>query len=495
MRSPRKERQSNILPKQSAYRAGWSGRLPTVQYLMRLRYCKPLAALGLAILLAGGLSSAHATKITERSKQKQIAESERAALRKKLADLKRDIQRTETAKGHAADQLAQSEAAISEANRSLHELVQEQREATAKLNRLTRQLNDLVKAVDLQQKKLASMLREQYVTGNEDRIKLLLSGDNPNRISRDLQYMGYMSQAQAKLVESLRINLQVVEENKAEAENVRDELAEIAEEERTQKAQLEKQKANRAALLARLSSQLAAQRKQAGTIERDDRRLAGLVNELAKLIEQQRKADAAEAKRRRLAAAKAKAEQERQRIAQAKNNAKKALPAASKNPNAIDADENPSKSLARNELTPEPDVQNAVGKGSFSALRGQLRLPVQGDLLAKYGTKRSDGPNWKGLFIRAAEGAEIKAVADGQVVFADWLRGFGNLIIVDHGNQYMTIYGNNQAVLKRAGDSVKIGEVIASAGNSGGNEQSGLYFEMRHQGRAFDPLAWMVGLR
>ena len=120
---------------------------------------------------------------------------------------------------------------------------------------------------------------------------------------------------------------------------------------------------------------------------------------------------------------------------------------------------------------------------------------MKGELLAKYGTKRGDGPSWKGLFIRAEEGAEVKTVADGQVVFADWLRGFGNLIIVDHGSQYMTIYGNNQAVLKRAGDTVRTGDVIASAGNSGGNEQSGLYFEMRHQGRAFDPSSWITGLR
>lgn len=460
---------------------------------MRLQHWKQLAVLGLAVLLISGLPTAHATKTTERSKQKQIAESERAALRKKLAELKRDINRTEAAKGDAENELAKSEAAISDANRSLHELAQEQRETAAKLNRLTKEQNELAKAVDVQQKNLGKLLREQYVTGNEDRIKLLLSGDNPNRISRDFQYMGYVSQAQAKLIESLRVNLQAVEENKAEAENARNELDEIAQEERTQRALLEKQKVNRAALLAQLSNKLATQRKQAGTIERDDRRLAGLVNELAKLIEQQHKAETAEADRRR--AARAKAEKEKQRIAQARNNAKNTSPVASKNPHAIDSDENPSKSLSLNELTPEPDVQIAAGRSSFSALRGQLRLPLQGDFLAKYGSKRSDGPSWKGLFIGAAEGSAVKAVAGGKVIFADWLRGFGNLIIVDHGSQYMTIYGNNQAVLKRAGDSVKTGEVIASAGNSGGNAQSGLYFEMRHQGRAFDPLAWIVGLR
>ena len=82
-------------------------------------------------------------------------------------------------------------------------------------------------------------------------------------------------------------------------------------------------------------------------------------------------------------------------------------------------------------------------------------------------------------------------MAGGRVVFAEWLRGFGNLIIVDHGGQYMSIYGNNQALLKRAGDAVKAGDSIASAGNSGGNEESGLYFELRHQGRAFDPSGWV----
>ena len=119
-------------------------------------------------------------------------------------------------------------------------------------------------------------------------------------------------------------------------------------------------------------------------------------------------------------------------------------------------------------------------------------MPVRGTITEKFGNKRSDGPSGKGLFIRAAEGAEIRAVAGGKVVFADWLRGFGNLIIVDHGSQYMTIYGNNQALFKHVGDAIKAGEVIASAGNSGGNEHSGLYFEMRHRGRAFDPLGWVT---
>jgi murein hydrolase activator len=441
-----------------------------------------VGALGIAALLLG--APAQAARTSERAKQKRAAEAERAELRQKLDALKRDIDRTESAKGRAADALAQSEAAISDANRALYDLAAEQKKIEAEISRLSQQQAQLADTIATQQKQLATLLRDQYRTGNEDRIKLLLSGDNPNRINRELQYMGYVSQAQARLIGSLRANLQAIESNKADTQDAKDELDQVAQEQRTEKATLVREKAHRATLLAQLSSKLAVQRKQAGSIERDEQRLGGLVDRLAKLIEEQRKADAAARERRRQEQL-ARANARKKAASDAKM---RSLNTPGQNPDAIDNDEPPPKSLARNELTPEAGVQD----GDFPRLRGKLHLPVRGELVAKYGSKRGDGPSWKGLFIRTAEGAEVKAVADGRVVFADWLRGFGNLIIIDHGSQYMTIYGNNEALLKRAGDVVKAGDAIASAGNSGGNEQSGLYFEMRHQGRAFDPLEWVT---
>jgi septal ring factor EnvC (AmiA/AmiB activator) len=95
------------------------------------------------------------------------------------------------------------------------------------------------------------------------------------------------------------------------------------------------------------------------------------------------------------------------------------------------------------------------------------------------------------VFFRAPEGAEVRTVAAGEIAYADWMRGFGNLLIVDHGDGFLSVYGNNQALIKRLGDTVEAGEVIATAGASGGNLESGLYFELRHQGRAFDPLSWL----
>jgi septal ring factor EnvC (AmiA/AmiB activator) len=95
------------------------------------------------------------------------------------------------------------------------------------------------------------------------------------------------------------------------------------------------------------------------------------------------------------------------------------------------------------------------------------------------------------VFIRASGGGEVRAVAGGEVVFSDWLRGYGNLIIVDHGDDYLSVYGNNDALLKELGDDVSGGDAIASVGSSGGAPESGLYFEIRHRGQPLDPLLWV----
>ncbi|MCU6497967.1 peptidoglycan DD-metalloendopeptidase family protein [Rugamonas sp. A1-17] len=486
-------------------------------------------------MLLNGAHAAPFSKTTERSKQKAAAEAERASLQQKLSALKKDIGKTESAKDDAADTLAESEQAISDANRSLRDLAQEQGDTNTKLQQLAVEHDKLAATVAQQKQQLAKLLREQYVAGNEDRIKLLLSGDNPNRINRDLQMMSYVSQAQARLLDSLRANLKAVEVNQAAAQNAKDELQEIAAEEMEQKAKLEQEKGRRAALLASLSKKLVAQRKEAGNVERDEQRLTGLVDKLGKLIQEQAIAAAAEKKRQELAAARARAEAEaraeakakadaearalakakaaeaeRQRLAKA-NAAKSGTikPPPSK-PDAIDADEpkvaqqparppEPVKPPPREEEPARPAAKAAdialapaVPSGApFASLKGQLRAPVSGKVAAKFGTKRGDGPSWKGMFIRTGEGAEIRSIAGGKIIFADWLRGFGNMIIVDHGGQYWSIYGNCESLLKRVGDVVKAGDSIASAGNSGGNEESGLYFELRHQGTAFDPAGWV----
>ena len=466
----------------------------------------------MALLAAAGLVAAAPAKPTERSKQKAAAEASRAGIQQKLQSLKKDISKTESDKESAADTLAASEEAISDANRALRDLAGEQDDTNRKIAELAAASAKLAATIEAQKKQLSRLLRQHYVAGNEDRIKLLLSGDNPNRINRDLQLMAYLSQAQAKLLDSLRSNLAAVEANKDEAQNARDELVEIAEEQQQKKVQLEKEKGKRAELLRSLSSQLTAQRKEAGNLQKDEQRMSALVDNLSKLIKQQ--AEAAAAEQRRLAAvaaAKAKAAEEARLLAEARRKAEKerlakeaAKPkppgkAADKpvfKPDPIDNDE-PPKVAQKPEPKPEPAVKAAdvalapaAPDGAFASLKGQMRSPVSGKLAARFGAKRGEA-TWKGVFIQAAEGADVHAVAGGRVVWANWMRGFGNLIIVDHGGQYLSIYGNNQSLLKQAGQVVKAGDTIASAGNTGGREESGLYFELRHLGQAFDPASWI----
>ena len=465
------------------------------------------AAAVTAIVFASFATAAHAEKFSERTKQKQAAEVQRTAVQNRLDALKRSINQTEVATDKASEALGKSAQAISRADRSLHELDIEQQDTERKLAQLTAQQALLAQQVARQQASLSTVLRDSYMAGNGDRVQLLLSGDNPNRINRAMHYLGYVSQAQAKLIASLRVNLQTIEADKTAAQEARSSLDDITKEARDQRTLLQLEKKRHDMQLAALSSTLASQRKQAGELQRDDQRLSGLVSKLDALIEVQRKADLAAAEQRQAkkladAEAKAKADAARHRkkttaetravrSTDPKANSK-AIPLQQ---DAIDDDQPPNKLAQRNEHQPEIAV-NGPAAGNFEAQRGQLRLPVRGDITLKFGGSRGDGPSSKGVFIRTAEGTDIRAVAAGRVVFADWLRGFGNLIIVDHGSQYLTVYGNNQSVLKHPGDSVNAGDTIArsgsSAGNSGGNEQVGLYFEIRHQGRAFDPMTWVT---
>lgn len=132
-----------------------------------------------------------------------------------------------------------------------------------------------------------------------------------------------------------------------------------------------------------------------------------------------------------------------------------------------------------------------VERTPFAKLRGGLAWPAPGGFSVNFGQSRGvGGVRWQGVVIAAAEGGDVHAVSHGRVAFADWLRGYGLLMILDHGDGYMSLYGYNQALNKEVGDWVEPGEVIASVGRSGGNAQAGLYFEIRHRGRPVDPTRW-----
>jgi septal ring factor EnvC (AmiA/AmiB activator) len=373
-------------------------------------------------------------------------------LKGRIETLRRDMAAAEESKTYAADQLRETESAISDANRRLRELAAERAELQGQLADLDAQRLRLDRQTGAQQNQLARVLNRQFVGGDADALKLLLSGHDPNQSARDRYFLTQLSRAKADLIQQLRT---VAAEKKGLADAARERQEALAEIERRQqegRAQLLDRKKQRLTTLAAIADRLKAQRKEIATLTRDEQRLTKLIEGLA-------------------------------RIAAMKRTAPKAMPRGIR-PDGAGGTATPRTPKVKNH-----DPGN-VG-GAFAALRGQLRLPVKGPVAGRFGSARAEGgASWKGIFIRAAEGTEVKAVASGSVVFSDWLRGFGNLLIVDHGDDFLSVYGNNESLLAAVGASVRGGDAIATVGNSGGNPDSGLYFELRHRGQPFDPLKW-----
>ena len=132
-----------------------------------------------------------------------------------------------------------------------------------------------------------------------------------------------------------------------------------------------------------------------------------------------------------------------------------------------------------------------VKMDGLAKLKGRLAAPVKGRIRKLFGNRRQGQVSWKGIVIDGAEGDPVNSIAAGKVLYADWLRGFGLVAIVDHGEGYMSVYGHNQALLKQVGDDVRQGERIALVGRSGGQEYPNLYFEIRHKGKALNPSTWL----
>ena len=131
---------------------------------------------------------------------------------------------------------------------------------------------------------------------------------------------------------------------------------------------------------------------------------------------------------------------------------------------------------------------------ALPSLKGKLAWPVPGTIRMQYGARQAAGkPPARGILIEVRAGTEVQAIARGRIAFADWLRGFGLLLIIDHGGGYMSLYGHNRSLFKQPGDSVDAGEVIASVGDSGGELRAGLYLELRKDGRPFNPAPWFAG--
>ncbi|ROH87203.1 peptidase M23 [Pseudomethylobacillus aquaticus] len=401
------------------------------------------AALLPALLLAAILcSEAQADPKTERPKQ------ELSELQARIAALREELDESKEAHKDASDALKESEQAISLANRKLYEIQQNSQQQRAMLGKLKLDRSSVEKQVQRQQRLLGLQLYRQYVQGQPNHAQILLQQQDISVIARDLHYASLAARARADLISAMRNNLDTLDQLNAEAAAAAAEIAALQEAKERERQALQQQKRERSKVLASIAGQMQAQRGEIDKLKRDQSRLTKLIEKLA-----------------RAAAPK---------------------PAKRQSQNTSTGGTKPT-TIARNEALPSSRYDGS----QFSSLRGKLNLPVRGEVSNRFGAARADsGVSWKGIFIRSAEGSEVKAVAKGQVVFADWLRGFGNLLIVDHGDGYMSLYGNNQSLLRQVGDEVKGGDTVAAVGNSGGNESNGLYYELRHRSQPLDPMSW-----
>jgi len=371
---------------------------------------------------------------------------QQSELQGRINALQKDLAKSETSKADIADNLREVETSISQANRKLRELGDNQARVQAQLADLERQSQQISGQIDVQQKQLSHLLYQQFVHGDSDALHLLLSGEDPNQSARDRYFLTLLSIERGRLLGAMRGTLQEKKNLADAARDKGDELSVIEKQQQQARATLLSQQKDRQLMLAKIASRIKGQQKQIDTLKGNEKRLSKLIDGLARL-------------------------------------AIKPKPKRSQK-SAQGSSVSPTKTVR------EPDLSHA--RGEFASLRGKLQLPVRGEIVDRFGSRRGDGGNtWKGVFIRASEGGDVRAVAEGTIVYADWLRGFGNLLIVDHGDGFLSVYGNNQSLLREVGAQVKAGEAIASVGASGGNEESGLYFELRHQGQPFDPLRWI----
>lgn len=349
-------------------------------------------------------------------------------LRQEIKALQEELEASEETQTDVLDKLRESEQAISEVNRHLRELAQQQRVLETSIKALQGESKQLETDILKAQTALGKVLYQQYLHGEQDYLKILLSQSNPNERARELRYYTYISRARADLIKHLGEQLRRLGAITEEALNKKTELDANREAEAGEKRRLLKTKRQHLNVLAELKQDIATRRGQIARLQKDEQRLQKLVARLANVVKKPRRGA--------------------------------------------------SESNQANRL--------------FYAQKGRLPVPINGELVNRFGTPREDsGAPWKGLFYKAALGARVMAVAAGQVVFADWLRGFGNLMIVDHGEGYMSLYGNNETLYKQVGEAVGPNEAIATAGNSGGNPESGLYFELRFQSKPLNPAEWL----
>ncbi|QCI15022.1 peptidase M23 [Pseudomonas putida] len=399
------------------------------------------------------------------------------ATRQDIAELKKTLGKLQEEKSGVQKDLKATETDIGNLEKQVEALQQELKKTEGDLERLDTEKKKLQSARVEQQRLIAIQARSAYQNGREEYLKLLLNQQNPEKFARTLTYYDYLSKARLEQLrafnETLRQLASVEQDIGRQQEQLLTQRADLD----SRRQALDAERAKRQQVLAKLNSDMKDRDQKLQAREQDQADLSKVLKTIEETLARQ--AREAEEARKKALLAQQEAEKRRQQEALAARDA---------------ADTEPPKK-ARTTLGPLVSSDGASYGGAFSAARGKLPWPVNGRLLARFGDSRGGDARakWDGVMISASPGTQVRAVHGGRVVFADWLRGAGLLVILDHGNGYLSLYGHNQSLLKSAGDIVKAGEAISTVGDSGGQDSAGLYFAIRQQGRPTDPSQWCRG--
>jgi len=352
-----------------------------------------------------------------------------------INEVKKDMQRLSEQKDTLQNLLADIEKHYGETAALLKTLQSQIEQKRQSLDKIRLDMQAYQNERDRLSKGLAGQIRAAYAMGQKEKLKLMLNQQDPALSSRMMVYFNYINKERLKKLADLEAAVQRLDQLDKQKQTETELLEQDLGRKKSEQAALDEARKQRNELLVQIGNDFSSSEQQLSQLQESESRLKSLMASLP-ITEEELAVDVEHAK----------------------------------------------------ELS--PTMENSFEpRGDFSTLKGKLPWPVRGRLVQKFGSPRTEG-TWDGVLINASEGMEIKAVTRGKVVYAEWLRGYGLLLIIDHGQGYMTLYAFNQSLYKRTGDSVEAGDVIASVGQSGGRSQAGLYFGIRKKGVPIDPLEW-----
>ncbi|CQQ96943.1 murein hydrolase activator EnvC [Yersinia mollaretii] len=421
---------------------------------------RPWLALYASVFCAGVLLLPLSVNAADTPATAKTAENKNQlkTLQQDIAEKEKSVQQQKQQRSSLLDQLKQQENTIAQASRSLRETQGTLTTLDKEISSLTASIAKLQSQQSQQQNILSKQLDAAFKQGQHSGLQLILSGEESQRSERILAYFSYLNEARQQSIEELKQTRTDLSAEKKALEQKQNQQKSLLDEQKNQQQKLEQARTARKKTLTSLEASL----------EKDQQGLAEL-----KLNESRLRDQIAKAERE----AKARAEREAKEAARVREQVKAKEQQAKKTGSSYKPSESERSLMARTGGLGRPD--------------GQAVWPVRGNVSHRFGESLQGELRWKGMVISAPEGSEVKAIADGRVLLADWLQGYGLVVVIEHGKGDMSLYGYNQSALVNVGAQVKAGQPIALVGTSGGQGEPSLYFEIRRQGQAVNPQPWL----